>query len=87
MTSNHADIMIPSLLMSKFGLKHDIVESPPAMDDQFKPIFNKNVPFAHEVWGADAQAIMEYNSHSRVAVTGSASEAAKCFMGRCLMDE
>ena len=81
MTNNHPDITIPSLLMSKFGLRHDIVESPAVMDEQFMPVFNRHVSFAHEVWGPDAQAIMEYSSHRKVAVTGSASEAARCFYG------
>lgn len=82
MTRDHADIMVPSALMSKFGLPHDIVESPTAMDGEFMTTFKKNSPFAHKVWGPDAQAIMKYNSHSRVAVTGSASEAVRCFYGR-----
>ena len=82
MPGNHADIMIPSLLVSKFGLKYDIVEAPPAMDDEFKVIFDKNVPFPHEKWGPDVQAIMKYNAQPRVVVTGSASETARFFYGQ-----
>jgi hypothetical protein len=82
MPSNHADIMVPSLLVSKFGLKYDIVEAPPAMDGEFMTIFNKNVLFPHEKWGPDAQAIMKHNSQRRVVVTGSASETARFFYGQ-----
>lgn len=82
MPGNHADIMVPSFLVSKFGLKHDIVEAPPAMDEKFMSIFQKNVPFSHEKWGPDAQAIMKYNSHTKVTVTGSASEIVRCFYRR-----
>lgn len=82
MPANHADIMVPSLLVSKFELKYDIIEAPPAMDSEFMTIFNKNVPFPHEKWGPDAQAIMKYNSQSRVVITGSASETARFFYGQ-----
>jgi len=79
MVGNHADIMVPSLLASKFGLKHDIVEAPSAMSDKFRQAFDKNVPFAHEVWGRDAQAILDYNSLSKVGLSGSASEIGRCW--------
>ena len=79
MPHNHADIMVPSLLLSQLGLKHHVVEAPAAMGGEFLSVFEKHVPFPHEKWGPDAQAIMEYNLHGRVAVTGSASEVAKCF--------
>lgn len=79
MPENHADIIVPSLLASELGLKHDIVEAPPAMDADFMSVFQANVSFPHEKWGPDAQAIMEYNLHSKVTVTGSASEVARCF--------
>ncbi len=79
MPENHADIIVPALLASKLGLKHDIVEAPPAMDVEFMSVFQNNVSFPHKKWGPDAQAIMEYNRHSKVTVTGSASEVARCF--------
>lgn len=79
MSGNHADIMVPSLLASKFGLKHDIVEAPSAMNNEFRQAFDKNVPFAHEVWGRDAQAILDYNSWNTVALSGSASEIGRCW--------
>lgn len=79
MPGNHADITVPSLLASRFGLRHAIVEAPVAMDAKFAETFEKHAPFAHKKWGPDAQAIMKYNSQGRVAVVGSASEVARCF--------
>ena len=79
MPGNHVDIMVPSILVSRFGLRHDIVEAPTAMDAEFAKTFKKHAPFAHEKWGPDAQAIMKYNSQGRVAVVGSASEVARCY--------
>jgi hypothetical protein len=79
MPENHADIAVSSLLAENLGLKHDIVVAPPAMDGTFMSIFQKNVSFSHKKWGPDAQAILEYNLHRRVTVTGSVSEVARCF--------
>lgn len=82
MPPNHADLSVPSLLVSQLGLKHDVVEAPSAMNGKFMTVFQKNWPFPHEKWGPDAQAIMQYNSQGKVVVTGSAAEVVRFFYGQ-----
>ena len=77
MPDNHPDITIPSMLLSKLGLKHDIVKSTYIMNDEFIKIFKKNVSLAHYVYAPDAQAILDYYSQSKVAVTGGVSEIGR----------
>lgn len=82
MPYNHADIVVAALLLSQLGLKHHVVEAPAAMGGEFLSVFEKHVPFPHEKWGPDAQAIMQYNLHNRVVVTGSVAEAVRYFYGQ-----
>jgi hypothetical protein len=77
MSEDHPDIRIPSLLLSKLGLKHDIVKSTYIMKDEFITIFKKNVPLAHYIYVPDAHAIFNYYSQDKVVVTGGASEIGR----------
>ena len=81
---NHADVGIPSALLSKLGLKHDVVKSSFIMTDEFLTAFRKNVPIAHPLYAPDAQAILDYYGQMKVAVTGSASEIARSSFRRDL---
>ncbi|MCC7238163.1 MAG: hypothetical protein IT421_01480 [Candidatus Brocadia sp.] len=51
---NYPDIIIPSTLLSKLGLKHDIVKSSLIINDEFK----KNVTLPHYIYAPDAHAIL-----------------------------
>jgi hypothetical protein len=81
MAENHADIEIPSRLLSKIGLSHDVVRSSLIIDDGFVDIFRNNTALAHPVYAPDACAILKYYSGKSVkqfvVVTGSASEIAR----------
>lgn len=79
MPDDHPDIRIPFMLLSKLGLKHEIITSKHIVNNEFWEIFKKSSIFAHDVWVPDAQAIFEYYNHSKVAVTGTVSEVARCF--------
>ncbi len=76
---NHSDIKIPSVLLSKLGLKHIITKSSYVMDDEFIKIFNKSVILAHNVYVYDAKADLDYYDRGKVAVVGSLSEIGRCF--------
>jgi len=76
--SDSADIEVSSALLSKLGLKHDIVTESSVMNDDFVRVFKKSCSFAHDVYARDAQAIFDCYNLSKVAVTGSVSEIAKC---------
>jgi hypothetical protein len=61
MTEDHPDVKTPSMLLSKLGLKHDIVKPPnEIVNDEFSKIFYENVPFAHDKWAPKANAYFDY---------------------------
>lgn len=74
---NHPDVRIPFQILSRLGLKHDVVKSSLIMDDEFVKVFKKNVPVPHYIYAPDAQAILNYYGKSKVAVTGSTSEVSR----------
>lgn len=78
MPENHADIIVPSKLLSKLGLPHTIIKSGYAADGEFLKTFHENVDFAHRVYAHDAYAIQRHGGLKKVAVTGSVSEIARC---------
>ncbi len=87
MPENHADLQIPAQLLRKLGLGHDILQSPETVDTYYERIYKTNVAFAHDVWVSEAQAIRDYYSQRKVAVTGSASEIVREPLWRDVEDE
>jgi hypothetical protein len=80
MTKNHPEVTIPNKLLSKWNLKHNILTFPAEIiNDDFKKIFYKNVPFAHDKWALKAEAYLNYYNFSKVDVVGTVSDIAKCF--------
>lgn len=78
MNVEHADVKIPSKLLPKLGIAHDIVESPTEiMNDRFNDIFHKNVPFAHEKWALKAEVYFNRYNLEMVDVIGTVSDIAK----------
>ena len=77
MRDDHPDVTIAARLSSVLGLKHDVVRSSLIIDDEFIDIFKKNVPIPHYIYAPDAQAILNYCAHGKVAVTGSTSEVSR----------
>lgn len=85
MTENHPDLTIPSRLLSKWNLNHDIIKlSTEKVDDDFKEIYYKNVPIAHDRWALMASASRNYSNLNKVAVVGMYSDIAKCHYHRKL---
>jgi hypothetical protein len=76
---NHPDLTIPAALLNRLGLKHNIIESPKNVDEQFSNIFKQNVTLAHEIWSLDAQAIFYFYRLRKVVISGSVSEIARNF--------
>lgn len=78
MNEEHADVQIPSKLLPKLGIAHDIVESPSEiMSDRFNDIFHKNVNFAHEKWALKAEVYYNRYNLKVVDVIGTVSDIAK----------
>ena len=81
MSDDHADLTVSEELLTTLGLSHIIIDGSVEPDKEFLQIFNNNVSFAHErMYASDACAIQKYNDNRLVAVTGSASEIARCYL-------
>jgi hypothetical protein len=74
---NDPDVVVPSRLLPKLGLRHHVVEYPSRMDDEFERIYRRNVTEAHSFWGTMAQGLFRHYPQDRVCVKGNASEIAR----------
>jgi hypothetical protein len=74
---DYMDVAVPAQLLSRFNLAHEVVRSSLVMDREFLGVFYGNTALPHPVYAPDAYAIMRQGGHSRVAVTGSASEIGR----------
>lgn len=72
-----SDVVIPSILLSKLGLNHHVINSSNIIDERFLSIFIKNVPLPHLIYAPDAYAILNSFQQNKVVVTGSACEIAR----------
>ncbi|MEN8763341.1 MAG: hypothetical protein ABF290_12990 [Thiogranum sp.] len=79
---NHMDVDIPTKLLAKLGLAHDIIELRPEVSPAFAALVNRNVPFAHTSRFAALQTELNYYQGRKVGVTGNVSEVARCFYPR-----
>lgn len=79
LSENHPDLTVPRLLLSRLGLKHEIIESPASIDGSFSKLFRQNVTLAHNIWCLDAQAIFDFYGLRKVVIVGGVSEAARNF--------
>ena len=78
MTKEHADVVIPSRILSRLGLKHHIIQCPVSMESEFERFYVTNVAFAHDVWGTIAQGLYHDYPSDSVCVKGNAIPIAKC---------
>jgi hypothetical protein len=83
MPDDHPDIVVPATLLSRLGLRHDVIRVTPFVDPEFASAFRANTPLAHRHYEVDAAAIFKKYRGSKVTVTGSVSEAVRHpLMGR-----
>jgi len=74
MTDDHPDITIPDQLCKEFDLKRTVIKAKPSMSANFSKLFKDNVYRATDIYGRDAEAIMNQLQRKMAAVTGSAAE-------------
>jgi len=79
MDRRHMDVNIPTRLLKKLGLHHDLIEHGSFVSPEFKTLFNNNVSYAHPMRLAPLQSEYNYYKRSKVAVTGNISEVARCY--------
>jgi hypothetical protein len=82
MPDDSADIVVPSRLLAKLGLKHEIVRAAVCTSPEFGWVFKRSVWLAHDHYSADAEAVRTWGGHGRVAVTGSGAEIGRCAFPR-----
>ena len=76
---DHADITVSARLLDKLGLKHTIIKAPATTTPEFSRVFKKHVFMAHDHYGPDAEAILNYFDRKKVIVTGSGAEVGRSY--------
>ena len=79
LTELHPDLAVPRALLGRLGLRHEVIELPDKVDQQFSAIFERSVARAHNVWCLDAQAILEFYGLQKAVIAGGVSEVARNF--------
>ncbi|MCP9438249.1 MAG: hypothetical protein NHB36_00005 [Nitrospira sp.] len=83
MPDHHADIEVPSRLLARLGLPHEIIRAAPTMTPEFSAEFKRNVYLAHDLYGHDAEAIVRHFNCSNAVLIGSGAEIGRCpFRGK-----
>lgn len=77
MRDDHPDIAVPAALLSRLGLRHEVIRVTPFVGPGFASAFRASTPLAHSHYEADAAAIFSTYGGSKVAVNGSVSEAIR----------
>jgi len=78
MPDDHPDITIPAELCKKHGLDHRIIKPAISMSADFSKLFKDNVLMATDIYGPDAEAILNKLGRKTAAITGSAGEIGQC---------
>jgi len=79
MPDDHPDITIPEKLCEQLGLKRVVVKAKPSMSADFAKLFKDNVYMATDIYGQDAEAILNKLHREKATVTGSGGEMGQCF--------
>jgi len=79
MRPDNRDLQIAARLARAGGLSHTIVPVGENLRPGFRAAYWQSATAAHAHWAPDAQALFDHYQLSRVAMTGSASEIARCF--------
>ena len=78
MSEDHHDLVVPPKLLASLGLSHQIIPAPASMSANFSRRFKHNTGFAHDHYGPDVEAILNYFRRTKVALTGSGAEVGRC---------
>lgn len=78
-TDKTKDVEIPSVLLSKIGIKHNLIQYPGQVNDEFKKVCRTNSPSPNKAYCADAQAMYDCLPRNRVCITGDVAEVVKCY--------
>lgn len=79
MQDDHPDITVPARLAAEYGLRHVVVKPQISMSANFAKLFKDNVFMATDMYGPDAEAIINRLHREQAAITGGAAEIGQCF--------
>jgi hypothetical protein len=79
MRDEHPDITVPARLARTHGLQHVVIKPQISMSANFSKLFKDNVFMATDIYGPDAEAIINRLHRKRAVITGSAAEIGQCF--------
>ena len=82
MPDDDPDINIPDQLADIHGLHRVVVKANPSMSANFAKLFKDNVFMATDIYGPDAEAIMNKLHRKKAVITGIGGEMAKCILRR-----
>jgi hypothetical protein len=82
MAWNHMDVRIPTRLLAKLELPHDVIEVSTEVTPEFAELYRNNVPFAHPSRLSGLHTQLNYYRLQKVGVTGNVSEVARCYYSR-----
>jgi hypothetical protein len=78
LTEDSPDITVPAKLLSRFGLKHNVIRCPNEVDPEFEAIYMRNVSGAHKVYLPIVQAEFIDFPEDKICMKGNAIPIAKC---------
>jgi hypothetical protein len=78
MRDNDRDVVVPQRLMNKLGFKHNIINCPSEMDNDFKEIYKRSISTAHDVWGVKVQGLLAEYPQEKICLKGNCNEIARC---------
>ncbi len=77
MPDDHQDIVVSARLLARVGMPHDIIKALPYMSAAFSKTYKENVFMAHDHYGPDAEALLDFYRRKKMAVTGAGAEVAR----------
>ncbi len=78
LSESSADIKIPARLLSRLGLRHNIIKCPQKINAELKRLYKRNVTAAHQVYEGIFQGMYNSYPENRVCVKGNAIPIVKC---------
>ena len=72
------DVTIPSFLLNKIGMKHNIIRYPEQINAEFQNVYKRHSSIIGNAYCADVQSMYEHLPKHKVCITGDVAEIVKC---------
>jgi hypothetical protein len=78
LTEDSPDITVPAKMLSRYGLKHNVIRCPNEIDPELEKIYQRNVSAAHKVYLPIVQAESIDFPEEKICMKGNAIPIVKC---------